>query len=243
MKISDITEDQLAKDWTLSENDIEFILSSSRTDINLIRTRHSNIALKAVNYLAHQLMQPSLLKPPDLEWSKSDYPRFAKIQAYLNYKEFDESEKQALANWLVEEAQNILDRKELTAKAKEYLQSRRIVLPAPTSFGRFIASSIKNAHLGLYRQITGCFPKQDLQKLDALLTGSDNSLYTQLMDFKRPPPEPNAKIINQFLSYFEILEKLAEEFPGLKCSKRLLGLQGSLIKYSLCKKKTVVSNQ
>lgn len=38
MKISDITEDQLAKDWTLSENDIEFILSSSRTDINLIRT-------------------------------------------------------------------------------------------------------------------------------------------------------------------------------------------------------------
>ena len=223
MKISDITEDQLAKDWTLSENDIEFILSNSRTDINLIRTavqlcvlrktagfatRHSNIALKAVNYLAHQLMQPSLLKPPDLEWSKSDYPRFAKIQAYLNYKEFDESEKQALANWLVEEAQNILDRKELTAKAKEYLQSRRIVLPAPTSFGRFIASSIKNAHLGLYRQITGCFPKQDLQKLDALLTGSDNSLYTQLMDFKRPPPEPNAKIINQFLSYFEILEKL-----------------------------------
>lgn len=36
MKISDITEDQLAKDWTLSENDIEFILSNSRTDINLI---------------------------------------------------------------------------------------------------------------------------------------------------------------------------------------------------------------
>lgn len=223
MKISDITEDQLARDWTLSEKDIDFIVSNTRSDINQVRTaiqlcvlrktasfayKDSDIALKAVNYLAYQLTHPPLLNIPDLEWSKADYSRFAKIQNYLNYKEFDELEKQALASWLIEQAQNILDRKELTVKAKECLQSRRVVLPALTSLGRFIASIIKNAHLELYQHITTRFPKYDLHKLDTLLISSDNSLYTELMNFKRPPPEPNAKIINQFLVYFEVLENL-----------------------------------
>ncbi|MEI7493117.1 MAG: Tn3 family transposase [Alphaproteobacteria bacterium] len=233
MKVAVITEDQLAKDWTLSEKDIQFVLSSARTEIHQIRcaiyfcilrktgrfaTERFELSLKAINYLADQLMQESLLQIPNLDYSKADYVRFVKIQEYLNYKDFGDVEKQNLNDWCLQQTQYYpLNNQELVVKAKEYLLSKRILLPSPSSLGRFIAKAVKNSHFGLFEQIVNCYPNHELSQLDNLLTSSDNSVYTELMAFKRPPPEPSATVINKFLSYFEILEKL--KIPECDLSK------------------------
>jgi TnpA family transposase len=224
MNFVDITEDQLAKDWTLSEKDIDFVISNVRLDIHQVRcaiqlchlrttgcfiTKSFSVPLKAVNYLARQLGSEPLLRVPDLEWSKADYLRFSKIQDYLEFKMFDDQERQILQSWLIEQVHShIFNKKDLAIKAKEYLRNRRVVLPPSTTLGRFISSIIKNANLELYSQITNLYPKEGLPKLDALIDSPNDALYTDLINFKRPPPSPNAAIINQFLSYFDILESL-----------------------------------
>lgn len=224
MKFPNITEDQLAKDWTLSDKDIDFILTNARGDFHTMRyaiqlcnlrqtgrfvAKQENIPLKAANYLTQQLNIKVLLEIPDLAFTNADYVRLQKILTHLNFKEFTQEEKEVLKNWLKSQVQDhVLDKRELTTKAKEFLKLRRVVLPSPSRLGRFIAGAIKNAHLKLYQHITNLFPKESLYKLEALITSPEDSLYTELMAFKRPPPEPNATIINQFLSYFETLENL-----------------------------------
>lgn len=224
MKSIDITEDQLAKDWTLSEKDTEFILRNARGDFHIIRyaiqlcklrqtgrfvSKQTSVPLKAVNYLTQQLNIQVLLEVPDLTIKDADYARLKKVQTHLNFKEFTQEEKDVLKNWLIGQIQDhVLDNRELTIKAKEFLKFRRVILPSPSRLGRFIANVIRNSHLELYHHITHLFPKEDFHKLEALINSPEDSLYTNLMTFKRPPPEPNATIINQFLSYFEILEDL-----------------------------------
>jgi hypothetical protein len=220
----DITEDQLAKDWTLSDRDTEFVFSSVRSGVNQIRfaiqlcilrkTSHfafnnTGISLKAVNYLTQQLSMESVLEIPSLTWTKADYSRFEKIQKYLGYKEFNEEERKNLDLCLLKQTQHhVLDKGELTLKAKEYLRVHRVMFPSPISLGRFIAKAIRNAHIILYRKITERYKKEDLSKLDTLLINKEDTLYTELMSFKQPPPIANVKAINRFLSYFAILEKL-----------------------------------
>lgn len=222
--MSDITEDRLAKDWTLSDQDRDFILNNFRGSIQKMRyaiqlcnlrysgnfiTDRSKISLKVVNYLSRQLDLEPLLEVPGLAFKDADYSRLQKIQKYLSFKDFDHAEKENLRIWLLKKTQDhILDKKELIIKTKEYLRLRRIVQPSPNRLGRFIASAIKEAHMGLYKQITERYPKKDLQKLDALLAIGEGTLYSGLMNFKQPPPVANAKAINQFLSYFETLENL-----------------------------------
>lgn len=224
INIHDITEDQLAKDWTLSEADINFIILNTRGEVQQMRfaiqlctlrqsgrfaVRQVDIPIKAANYLAQQLTLPALIEVPDLTLKDADYGRLQKIQDYLNFKEFDQAERDALQAWLLTQVQDhVLDQRELTSKTKAFLKQRRVVLPASSQLGRFIAGAIKNARSELYQHIVNLFPQQDLHKLDLLITSTDNSLYTELMNFKRPPPSPNALIINQFLTYFTTLEEL-----------------------------------
>jgi TnpA family transposase len=222
--VSDITEDRLAKDWTLSDQDRDFILNNFRGSIQKMRyaiqlcnlrysgsfiTDRLKFSLKVVNYLSRQLDLEPLLEVPDLAFKDADYSRLQKIQEHLFFKNFDHIEKENLRIWLLKKIQDhILDKKELTVRTREYLRLRRIVLPPPSRLGRFIANSMKEAHTDLYRKITECYPKKDLPELDALLERGEGNLYSKLMNFKQPPPIANAKAINHFLSSFKILEGL-----------------------------------
>jgi TnpA family transposase len=224
LNISEITEDQLAKDWTLSEPDIDFIMTNARGEFHQMRSsiqlcklrqtghfafKQEDIPIKAANYLAQQLGMQALLAIPDLTLKNADYSRLQKIQQHLNFKDFSQAEKRVLQSWLLTQVQDyVLDQRELTSKTKAFLKLRKVVLPSPSQLGRFIASAVKNAHLELYQHITNLFPQQDLHKLDLLINNPNNSVHTELMSFKRPPPEPNAAVINQFLACFETLESL-----------------------------------
>lgn len=212
IKIHDITEDQLAKDWTLSEADINFITLNTRGEVQQMRSaiqlctlrqscrfvvRQVDVPIKAANYLAQQLALPALIEVPDLALKDADHGRLQKIQHHLHFKEFDQAEKDTLQSWLLAQVQDhVLDQRELTSKTKVFLKQRRVVLPASSQLVRFIASAIKDAPCELYQHIVALFPQQDLHKLDLLITSTEISLYTELMNFKRPPPSANALIIN-----------------------------------------------
>ncbi len=224
MTIPDITEDLLSKDWTLSEKNKDFILANARGDHQKMRyaiqlcklrqtgrfvSKQEDVPIRAANYLANQLNLPVLIEIPDLTLKDADYSRLQKIRDHLGFKEFTQEERDSLQSWLVSQVQNhVLNQKELNSKAKEFLKLRRVILPSSSQLGRFIAGAIKNVHLELYQHITNLFPQEDLPKLELLINSLDHSLYTELMAFKRPPPSPNAAVINQFLSYFKILEEL-----------------------------------
>lgn len=146
IKIHDVTEDQLAKDWTLSEVDINFIIQNTRGEVQQMRCeiqlcslrqsgrfviKQADVPIKAVNYLAQQLTLPSLIEVPDLALKDADYGRLQKIQHHLHFKEFDQAEKDSLQSWLLAQVQDhVLDQRELTNKTKAFLKQfpRTIIL-------------------------------------------------------------------------------------------------------------------
>ena len=219
----EISEDQLAIDWTLTENDINFVIKNSRGADNRICfaanlcflrahsqfiTRRDSIPLIAVNYLARQLEYDLMSQVPSCMFHSPEGTQ-TKIIKYLNYREFDNSEKELLEKWLLNcLREKFYDKKILTQIAKEHLQLREVVLPPPISLGRILAGAIKKAREQLYSHIVFRYPPENLKKLDKLLISKKSGIYAALSTFKQSPPAPSAKVINEYLDYFEHIDKL-----------------------------------
>lgn len=221
--LMDISEDQLAIDWTLTEQDIHFISQNSRGQENricfaaelcMIRAYHrfldrnERIPLKATNYLSQQLDYVPLFAPINFSLKSDTYIGRQKIIGYLEFWELDEVKKVALQQWLETKIRSqVYDRKLLTYEARNYLKSRQIILPAPTVLGRLLARVTKESFKKFYEQIVHTFPASECTKLDSLLS-QENGMYASLVDFKRSSANPNTKVILNYLDYFEQLEKL-----------------------------------
>ncbi len=111
----DISEDQLAIEWTLTEQDIQFVSKNSRGQENRIcfaadlcttrahhrfLDRNETLPLKATNYLSQQLDYTPILAPVNFSLKSDTYLGHQKIMDYLGLREFDEFEKMALQQWL-----------------------------------------------------------------------------------------------------------------------------------------------
>ena len=156
----DISEDQLAIEWTLTEQDIQFVSKNSRgqenricfaADLCITRAHHrfldrnETLPLKATNYLSQQLDYTPILAPVNFSLKSDTYLGRQKIMDYLGLLEFDEFEKMALQQWLETKIRSqVYDRKLLIHEARNYLKTRQIMLPASTVLGRLLAESPRN---------------------------------------------------------------------------------------------------
>lgn len=219
----DISEDQLAIEWTLTEQDIQFVFQNSRgqenricfaADLCITRAHHrflernESLPLKATNYLSQQLDYTPILTPISFSLKSDTYLGRKKIMDYLGLRELDEFEKMALQQWLETKIRSqVYDRKLLIHEARNYLKTRQIMLPASTVLGRLLARVTKETFEKMYEHIVYSFPESERTKLDSLLS-QENGMYANLVEFKRSPSNPNAKVILNYLDYFEQLESL-----------------------------------
>ena len=222
MKVQEITDEDLAIDWTLTEVAARFILKNTRGQEPTLRfamqlctlritgkfiDAYNELSLKVVNYLALQLELEPMLFLSDPIHQETELKYREVIGTFLGYRPFTEETQSMLENWSVKILRSdFIAQKELTKKAKAYLKSQRIVLPAPSRLGRFIAAAIKKSRETIYRQITDRLSEKQKVSLDMLIEKSGRG--RTLSEYKIPPPEPSATIMKTFIARYQYLSEL-----------------------------------
>lgn len=219
----EITEDQLAIDWTLTDGDSQFVNDNTRGFKQTIKfaaqlchlrahgvfmDQNTNLPISALNYLAKQLGGMISTAP---SFAKNTYSYFweEKICRYLNYRKFDEEEALSLEQWLVVQLKNEpIDKQKLSAMALEHLKKCRIVLPSRITLGRMISQKVNQAIERFHRDIAHSLPAEKRTLLQDLITPEHKGAYSRLTELKKTPANANSAVMNEYLAYFETIQKI-----------------------------------
>ena len=204
-------EEELALEWTLSSDDIQFILHTVKGDQQILYFASAlkslknsgsfsdaeKLSKKVINYLAKQLnVQPTLtIKVSD----KSRLLYNKKIKNYLGYRDFSVKEEKTLRAYAQNKLQKELFSLEiLKEKVCDFLKTNKAMRPAPTILERLVASYRKEALEQLYKKLANKLTAEQKAKVLALLKREPN-LLSQMSYYKKSPPEPTAAKINVFI--------------------------------------------
>lgn len=220
---SGISEDQLAIDWTLTEQDVDFVTSNSRGGNQHLKlaaqlcylrrygvfiSSEDNVPLEAFSYLAKQF-NLQLVDVPDFSKNTYSYTWEDKICHYLNYRKYSDIDPTELESWIVNKiCTETLNKDRLTTLAIENLKENRVVLPSPIVLGRLINKHINQALDKFYRKINQTLPKEKRDKLQLLLISEKKGAESYFSKLKQYPGNASSQVMNQFLEYFNKIEAL-----------------------------------
>jgi hypothetical protein len=219
---ADPTEEELARDWTLSLADKLLVLHchgeahrlSFALQLCALRTygrfvkEYETVPVRILNHLGRQLeLAPVLfLAPPHREATDLDHER--RIREHLGFRAFDPAAQEELERWLLVGAAEGLDAAELLRRAEEALYAWKVVLPAPSTLQRLVGSVSVRAQQQLFEHIAGCLTPQISQEIDALLQvpeGQQRSLFFRVKEY---PPAASAVAITERIEHYQFLRSL-----------------------------------
>lgn len=220
--MTEITDEDLAIDWTLTEKDTRFILNNTRGQETTLRfamqfctlrksgkfiEEYNQLPLKVVNYLAIQLEVEPILFLSELVLQETELKYQEIIGNYLGYQAFTEETQAMIEDWATKLLRSdFIAKEELNKKAKAYLKLQRIVLPAPSRLGRHIASAIKRSRETIYSHVSDRLTEEQKAGLEKLIEKKRDG--RSLAEYKIPPPEPTAAIMKTFIERYQYLEEI-----------------------------------
>jgi TnpA family transposase len=227
------SDEELAFDWTLSEGDIDFILSNHRGPENLCRlavqlcvmrkhgrflATYTHVSPAILGYLCRQLDLAPLvdLSGPVRSHTENDYQR--EIAQYLGWRPFDAEVQTWLREWIVEQVAQHLYVDDLMEKARERLLGHQVILPGRTVFERAVNAAHADAEHRIFEQLAQPLSEETKQAIDELLgvnqvggtmgtsaIAPDPEDTTDFYRFAAYPPEAKAKHILTYLQRYEEL--------------------------------------
>jgi hypothetical protein len=216
-------DEELGRDWTLSEADKREVLRCRGEDYRRslalqlcvlrkygrILADYDRVPLRIVNHLGYQLgLAPVLLvvRPPEREATDLDHQR--RIREHLGLKIFDAAVGERLERWVNLRAREGISALELFRRAEDVLRSWKVVLPAPSTLERIVASVASRARQGIYEQIVARLSPEFRSSIDELLVAPAGDQRSTLFRLKEYPPEASAAAINTFLERYHLLRSL-----------------------------------
>jgi len=218
----ELSIEELARDWTLSEQDLELALSCRgeqnrlRFVIQLCTLRHhgrflplySVVPASLLNHLARQMgLSPLLhLTEPERPATESSYRQ--RLRAYLEFSIFSEEQRQRLEKHLIEEASDCFSTPELELLALETLRQWKVIPPKRSTLSRLVTSiNLRNQEHWL-EQIASSLDSELIEAFEQLLIVPEEQRTSNFYHLKLPPPEGKPKALLQHLARFEQLQKL-----------------------------------
>jgi Domain of unknown function (DUF4158) len=218
----DPTDEELARDWTLSEADKVQVLHcrgeahrrSFALQLCVLRkygrflTEYDTVPGRIINHLGHQLgLSPVLfVDPPRREATDLDHEW--RIREYLGFRPFDPGIQEKLEDWIRSHAAEEVLSAELFERAEGVLRSWKIVLPAPSTLERIVASVSTRARQHLFDHIAGRLTPQICQVIDDLLQVPEGDHRSTLFQFKDYPPAASAAAITAHIERYHLLHAL-----------------------------------
>jgi hypothetical protein len=177
------SDEELAFDWTLSEQDIRLIMRH-RGPENLCRfavqlcvlrkhgrflPSYAHLAPVILEYLCRQLDLPPLsaVSGRARDNTESDYQR--EIAQYLGWRPLDATASTWLRDWILAQVAEHLYVDNLVAQAEAFLRSHRIVLPRPAALTRLVNAAHAQAEHVLLHRIASYLPAETTAAIDRLL--------------------------------------------------------------------------
>lgn len=155
----DFSDEEMARDWTLSKNDQQEISKYRKNSRLFIAIQFcalrlygrflfevSELSPRIISYLNNQLdLPPSLtIAVSDRDATVSEQRK--KILSYLDFSKYDDEVQARLKSWLEQQAHQGFLPDELFLRAERFLLSGRVVLPGPTVLERLIISVCSDVH-------------------------------------------------------------------------------------------------
>ncbi len=218
----DSSDEELARDWTLSEADKAEVLRCRGEDYRrsfalqlcVLRNygrflrEYGAVPARIANHLGRQVgLAPVLLfLPPTREATELEHQR--RIRDHLGVQPFDSSVETRLKRWVRVRAREGISSLELFRRAEDVLRSWRILLPAPSTIERIVASVSARARHGLFDEVFGRVTPELRRAIDQLLEAPDGDRKSPLFLLKEYPPEASAGAINRFIERYHFLRSI-----------------------------------
>jgi Domain of unknown function (DUF4158) len=179
------SDEELAFNWTLSERDIDFILTHHRGPENLCRlavqlcvlrqhgrflAHYTHVSPSILDYLCRQLDLIPLvsLSSPIRSSTETDYQR--DITTYLGWQAFDAGAHAELQEWIVDQVAQHLYVEDLVEKASDRLRTRRIILPGRAAFERTVNAAHAEAEHQIFARLAQALSDETKRAIDGLLS-------------------------------------------------------------------------
>jgi virginiamycin B lyase len=188
---SDPSDEELARDWTLSAADIVEIQGCRGDDKRLrfalqlcalrlygcFLATYDAVPLRIVNHLARQLALPPvlLLDPAPRPATESEHQQ--RLRHYLGYQLFGPDTQTTLEQQLTRRAQEGASGEQLVADAQDLLRTWQVIPPARSTVERLVASIATRAQDALFEAVTAQLSLELCQTIDHLLTVPDGALW------------------------------------------------------------------
>lgn len=216
----DLSDEEIAMDWTLSEADrleIGQYRKNSRLfiAIQLCAVRlygrfvaeANNLSPRIISYLNTQLgLPPSLtINTPGREATFSEQRK--NILGYLGFSKYDDAIQAKLQTWLEKQAQQGGLPDELFHRAEQHLLSEHVVLPGASVLERLVAQVCAETHEQLFDVLYKHLPTEVKYAIDRLLlphAGSQRSLFYLLKEY---PPSASISSIQSYLERYRLFDK------------------------------------
>jgi hypothetical protein len=200
------SDEELAFNWTLSERDIDFILTNHRGPENLCRfaiqlcvlrqhgrflAHYTDVSPAILGYLCRQLDLIPLvsLSAPGRSSTETDYQRA--ITTYLGWRTFDAAAHTELREWIVDQVAEYLYVEDLVEKASARLRTHRIILPGRAAFERTVNAAHAAAEHQIFERLAQSLSDETKQAIDGLLsTGQELDRLAEATESPAPDTSP-----------------------------------------------------
>ena len=217
-----ISEKELGIYYTLTENDIDFIMTKRRGSnrlgvaLQLCVLRHLGCSLfsvnqvpdKVINYVGKQIKVDSYFF---LEYAKREatiYEHLSELKEKFNYSTFSNIEYEKILTYLMQHAFINNDSFYLLNEALIYLRKNKIILPAVTTIESLVGISKQKSENQIFNTLTYNLTLEQKKKLDRVLKIQENSSITVLSWLRENPKNPSPDSFKKVLAKIEYLRKL-----------------------------------
>ena len=211
----EFSDEEMARDWTLSESDMQEIGKYWKSFRLFIATQLCAVRLygrflnevhelspRIVNYLNGQLDLPPALtiQVPDRKATYTEQRR--NILNYLGFQSFDEMAQARLQTWLEGQARQGLLPAALFEQAEDYLLANHTLLPGPSVLARLIIHVCGETHAQLFTSIYQCLSPALRQAIDQLLAVPEGEQRTYFYQLKEYPPAATLSSLRAYLQRY-----------------------------------------
>jgi Domain of unknown function (DUF4158) len=215
----DPSEEELARDWTLSEADRREA-AQCRGDENrrhfalqlCVLRRHGRLLesgetapVRILNHLGAQLELPPVLFAAGALRPATGKQYADRVRRYLGWRDFDAQIQHELAVWVEQRTLEGFSLAEVALCAEQLLLGWHVVLPRSAVFARLLQSLCRRAERQVFAGIAEQLPPGFRKEIDRMLEVPESAHRSDLFHLKTYPPEGKPDTILSFLANYRYL--------------------------------------
>jgi Domain of unknown function (DUF4158) len=227
--MDDPSEDDLARDWSLTPEDLVFVATCRGPDhrrrfalqLCMLRAHgrflddYRQAPVKIINHLSRQLALPPVLALDRSGREQTERAQAQRIRRHLGLGRFDKAMESDLREALRAGALEGRGGDELLIQAETILRGRQVMLPAISKLERIVGNIVATTTADLFTSIAARLPEALRNSIDLLVEVPAGDARSSLFRLKDYPKSANASVIKGDIMRLGLIEKLLETGTGL----------------------------